>query len=732
MKKFKIAIISLIIFGVSLVGGMSLYLIYSSYKSLPDVSKLVEDYDPITPSVIYDSKGNIIDKIFTENREVVDIDDVPKHLKNAVLAIEDRRFMDHFGFDIIRFTKSVITAPIYIIRGRNVHGGSTLTQQLSRNAFLNHDRKLTRKIKELIIAIEIERRYTKDEILEKYLNVIYFNHGAYGIQTASKTFFDKSVENLNIAESALLVGVPNRPGAYSPMKNLPNAIRRKNIIISQMLKYGFITEKEYEEAKNHQFIYEDEASEEQKDNPHVTLVKKAVEQRRGDIAPEFVDLVRREVESKFTEKEIYEGGLQIYTTLDLDMQKEAERALRESAIFKADEKMNGALVTIDSHTGYVLNMVGGREYKSGDFNRSTMSVRQPGSAFKPFVYFTALDMGYPMNMVVEDSSINYDDWKPNNYGGVFRNNVTAFESIERSINISSIKIMQRVGIKNVIQRARQAGFESDIPFDLTASLGTMVTTPLELATSYAPFSNGGYRVKPIYITKIKDKYGKTVLENKVAKEKVFEVESVAQINYMLQDVVELGSGRRAQAYYTNSLGKKLKVPQGGKTGTTNEWRSAWYSGFTPDMVTTIYVGYDDNSSLAGKQTGGTAAAPIWGDLYQSILDKDVYSPSEKFEFVDDLIKDKTLVKEVLDSRNGLLVDKGSYISRAMLLPREKLPVEYGDKYRNGIRSFFDETLIKEMKEEYEEVQEEIENEENIMQDERNREIDDILNELFGD
>ncbi len=732
MKKLKITIISLIIFSISLVGGMSFYLIYSSYESLPDVSKLVEDYDPITPSIIYDSKGNIIDKIFTENREIVDIDDVPKHLKDAVLAIEDRRFMEHFGFDIVRFTKSVVTAPIYIIRGKNVHGGSTITQQLSRNAFLNHDRKLTRKIKELIIAIEIERRYTKDKILEKYLNVIYFNHGTYGIQTASKTFFNKNVEKLNIAESALLVGVPNRPGAYSPMRNLPNAIRRKNIIISQMLKYGFINEKEYEKALNHQFIYEDEANEEQKYNPSITLVKRTVEKRRGDIAPEFVDLVRKEIESKFTEKEIYEGGLQIYTTLDLDMQKEAEKSLRESAIFNADEKMNGALVTIDTHTGYVLNMVGGREYKSGDFNRATMSVRQPGSAFKPFVYFTALDMGYPMNIVVEDTPINYDDWKPNNYGGIFRNNVTALESIERSINISSIKVMQRVGIKNVIQRARQAGFESDIPFDLTASLGTMVTTPFELAVSYAPFSNGGYRVKPIFITKVQDKYGKTVLENKIAKEKVFEVKPVAQINFMLQDVVQFGSGKKSQTYYTNSNGQKLKLPQGGKTGTTNEWRSAWYSGFTPDMVTTIYLGYDDNSSLKGKQTGGTAAAPIWGDLYQSILDKDIYSPSENFEFVDDLVKDKSLVKEVLDSRNGLLVDKGSYISRSMLLPREKLPVERGDKYRKGIRSFFDEKLVKEMKEEYREVQEEIEIEESIMQDERNREIDDILNDLFGD
>ncbi len=201
---------------------------------------------------------------------------------------------------------------------------------------------------------------------------------------------------------------------------------------------------------------------------------------------------------------------------------------------------------------------------------------------------------------------------------------------------------------------------------------------------------------------------------------------------MLQDVVQFGSGKKSQTYYTNSNGQKLKLPQGGKTGTTNEWRSAWYSGFTPDMVTTIYLGYDDNSSLKGKQTGGTAAAPIWGDLYQSILDKDIYSPSENFEFVDDLVKDKSLVKEVLDSRNGLLVDKGSYISRSMLLPREKLPVERGDKYRKGIRSFFDEKLVKEMKEEYREVQEEIEIEESIMQDERNREIDDILNDLFGD
>lgn len=732
MKKFKIIIISLFMLSFATIGGGSLYLIYMSYKSLPDVSKLVEDYNPITPTLIFDSKGNIIDKIYTENRETVDIDDVPQHLKDAVMAIEDRRFMEHFGFDYIRFVKSVITAPIYMLKGRNVHGGSTITQQLSRNAFLNFDRKLTRKIKELIIALEIERHYTKDEILEKYLNEIYFGSGAYGIQTASKTFYGKDVATLNVAESALLVGVPNRPGAYSPMTKLHNAVKRKNIIISQMYKFGFITKAEYEEAKKQKFVYEDEAADEDRENKYVTLVKKKVEVRRGDIAPEFVDIVRREVEEKFDEKEIYEGGLRIYTTLDLEMQEEAEKALRESKVFKDDEKMDGAMITIDSHTGHVKTIVGGRNYKSGDFNRATMSIRQPGSSFKPFVYFTAIDKGYPMTLMVEDSPIIYDDWRPNNYGGVFRNNITILESMERSINIGAIKVLKKVGIKNVIENARKAGIVSDIPYDLTAALGTMSTTPYELAASYAPFSNGGYKIKPIFITKIQDKYGKTVLENKVQKEKVFDTESIAKVNFMMQDVVKYGSGRKAQATYKTIGGQDIKLAQGGKTGTTNGWRSAWFSGYTPDLITTIYIGYDDNTSLKGHLTGGGATAPIWGEFYQSILDKNIYKPSKEFEFVEDLIKDKTLIKKVVDSRNGMIKDESTFISREALLDREKLPAEKAGKYREGIRQFFDEKVEENQEAEYIEKQKEDEVEEDISQDERNKEIDEILNDLFGE
>lgn len=725
MRKLKIAFISFVIGIFSLGAGGSFFLIYSSYKDLPDVSKLVEDYDPVTPTIIFDSKGKIIDRIFTENREIVDIDDVPIHLRNAVLAIEDRRFMEHFGFDYIRFVKSVITAPIYLARGRNVHGGSTITQQLSRNAFLTHERKLTRKIKELIISIEIERRYTKEEILEKYLNEIYFGSGAYGIQTASQTFYGKNVSFLNVAESALLVGVPNRPGSYSPMINLKNAVRRKNIILSQMHKFGFINDKEYAESKKQKFIYEDELTAEQKEDSYVTAVKRKSNMRRGIVAPEFVDIVRNKIEESFDEKLIYEGGLRIYTTIDLDMQKEAEEALRASKLFEEDEKLNGALVSIDSNTGYVKAMVGGRNFKSGDFNRATMSIRQPGSAFKPFVYFTAIDMGYPMTLMLEDSPIDMGGWKPNNYGGVFRNNITMIESIERSINISAIKILHKVGLNNLISRARKAGIRSDIPNNLTAALGTMATTPFELAASYAPFSNGGYRIEPIFVTRIEDRYGKVILENRVRKEKVFNTESTAKINFMMQDVVKYGSGRNSRVSYKDELGNTIKMAQGGKTGTTNEWRSAWFSGYTPDLITSIYVGYDDNSPTENKLTGGGAVAHIWKDFYEKIINKRIYNPPKSFDFLENTIKDRTLVKMVVDSRNGLRKDETTYISREVLLDRGKLPVEKAGKYREGIEVFFDKK-DQSTDEELSLNEEATEKKE----DGRSEEIENVLNNIF--
>lgn len=730
MKEFKIILISLFIFISSLIVGGGLFLIHISYKDLPDVSGLVENYDPITPTLILDSKENIIDRIFVENRELVKIEEVPINLINAVLAIEDRRFMKHFGFDYIRFTKSVITAPLYILRGRNVHGGSTITQQLSRNAFLTHERKLTRKIKELIIAIEIERRYTKEEILEKYLNEIYFGSGAYGIQTASKTFYGKDVSTLNIAESALLVGVPNRPNSYSPMNNLGNAIRRKNIIVGQMYKYNFISEEEFQKARAHKFIYEDEASEEEKSSSNVTLVKRKIEVRRGDVAPEFVDIVRKEIEKNFDDKDIYEGGLKIYTTLDLAMQKEAEDALRNSKAFNSDSKLDGSIVTIDSQTGYVKSMVGGRNYKSGDFNRATMALRQPGSSFKPFIFFSAIDKDYPMNLVLEDSRINYGGWKPNNYGGVFRNNITMLESLERSINISAIKLLQNIGLRNLMNNFSKMKLNVNIPNNLTTALGTMVITPFDLTKAYMPFSNGGYMVEPIYITKVINKYGQIVLENKITKNKTYETKSIAKANFMMQNVVKLGSGRNSKVNYQNLAGQTISLAQGGKTGTTNEWRSAWYAGFTPDLVSVIYLGYDNNAPTEPNLTGGGAAAPIWKDFYDRIISKKIYEPSRNFEFLEDLIKDKVLIKEVLDSRTGVIKDDSTYITREFLLERSQLPVESSSRYRKGIRYFFEKESYSENLQETE-IGTEESNLTKEKEEERSQEIEDILNKLFG-
>jgi len=392
---------------------------------------------------------------------------------------------------------------VNVITMRKAQGGSTITQQLARNAFLTLDKRWDRKVKEAIIALEIEKLYTKDEIFEKYINEINFGQGSYGAQVAAKTYFNKDLVDINLAEAAMLAGIPNRPGSYNPMKSLENALKRQKLVLSMMLKNSFITQEEYDIAVSREFIYEDEASDSDLKNSMVTIVKKTKPPKRGTQAPEFIDLVKEELLKHFDEQEIYEGGYKVYTTLDLKMQKEAEKALKESNPFLHDPNLNGALITLDAQSGYIKAMVGGRDYKSGEFNRALYAKRQPGSSFKPFVYFTALEKGYDMNSVIEDSVVTYGSWTPQNYGSknTAPRNVTLLQALDQSINTVAVKLTNAVGIDAVIDRARKAGFTSDIPKELSISLGTMSVSPLELARAYAPFANGGYKVNPSSIIK---------------------------------------------------------------------------------------------------------------------------------------------------------------------------------------------------------------------------------------
>lgn len=696
MKKiFKVSVM-FVFLSVAAIGIVSFSLIFSAYSSLPDVGKLVESYTPAVPTTIYDSKDQVIDQIYRERRDTVTISEIPENVRNAFVAIEDRRFYKHHGLDPFRLGRAIV---VNISQRRAAQGASTITQQLAKNAFLNHEKKLTRKVKEALITLEIEKRYTKDEILEKYLNEIYFGSGAYGIKTAANSFFEKDVENLNIAEGAMLAGMPNRPTLYNPRKNLEQSVKRSRLVLNQMKKYGYITAEQYDRAMKQKFVLEKELPKNFVPNKYTTVIKEK-NSKKSLKTPDFTDIVEKKIFEMFDENMIYEGGLKVYTSLDLQMQKAALETFNNYHLLRDNPKMQGAMVTIDSSNGYIKSIVAGKNFKTGNFNRATMAKRQVGSSFKPFVYFTALEEGIPMNTVIEDSEIVYGDWKPHNYGETFSGNMTILEAMEKSINTVAIKLLERVGVKSAINTFKKTGVNVDIPANLSIALGTMSMSPLELATAYAPFSNGGYKVKPIFITKVLDRYGNVLYESSVEKEKIFDSDNVSLIVHMMKNAVTNGSGRMARVTGRNGNG----IEQGGKTGTTNDYRSAWFAGVTPEYVTTLYIGYDDNAPMANA-TGGGSAAPLWGAYYQRMINTDVYRPGV-FQFMRDQIESGNLIAANIDSRTGLLGDVTSTSVRTGLFKRGQVPVESNSSYSKGFGDFFkgDETVT-------DEVSNEISNEE---------------------
>lgn len=676
----KVLKISLISAGVLFLAGVLLgtALVVAGLRSLPDVEKLVESYSPSIPATIYDSNDKVIDLISKEMREEVALDEMPVYVKDAFVAIEDRRFYKHPGLDPIRLGKATL---VNLSQGRAAQGGSTITQQLAKNAFLTNEKKLMRKVKEALIAIEIEKRYSKDEILEKYINEIYFGSGFYGIETASQSIFGKSSSKLSLPEAALLAGIPNRPSYYNPRKNLENAVKRSQLVLLQMRRQELIGEKEYEQALKHRFILEKDLPKNYKKDAETTVIKGKSDSEYLE-TPEFTDIIEEKLFELFDEKTIYEGGIKVYTTLDLEMQKAALETFNEYEAFKRDPKLQGALITLDSSNGYVKSIVGGKDFKGGNFNRATRAERQPGSAFKPFVYYTALEKGISMNSVWEDSEIKIGKWSPQNYGKTFMGDVTLLEAMEKSINTVAVKVLKEVGVKRVTENVEKTGAQMDIPNNLTTALGTMSTTPYELAKAYIPISNGGYRIKPIFITKVLDRDGHILYEASTKRERVFDSVDVSLIVHMMKGVIANGSGRSARVTKTNGT----PMEQGGKTGTTNGFKSAWYAGITPEYVTTVYLGYDDNSPMPYGSTGGRLAAPLWKRYYKRMVDRGIYKPG-RFEFLDENIKNGDLALVDIDSRTGFAGEATVGLKRTGLFRKGQEPMEQPKRHFLKLRNF---------------------------------------------
>jgi penicillin-binding protein 1A len=721
-----------------LVGGLSAFQYLS--RDLPPVEAVLE-YQPSLVTRVYAHDGRQAGQYYVERRVLVPLKEVPKSLVHAIIAVEDSRFYEHKGVDPLGILRAVLAnLESFTIR----QGASTITQQLARSLFLTPERSLQRKIKEAILAWKMEKVLTKDQILDLYLNQIYFGHGAYGIQAASKTYFGKAVQDLTLSEVALLSGLPRAPRDYSPYLNPERAKQRQGVVLRRMVEEGFITDEDFNQAYQQDLFF------------------KPLE-RAEEAAPYFLEHVRQYLVTKYGETAVYKGGLSVHTTLDLDLQRAAVQAVEEglrevdkrqgyrgplehktpeetakmleedvgllslsdvregdvvrgivtavdekgaqvvaaglrgriamegmawarkrlkgkdllkdvellesprpadllkagdvievgiqkadlekrTAVFRLEQDpvVEGALLSLDPKTGAVRAMVGGYDFKRSEFNRSVLARRQPGSAFKPFIYATAIERGLTPATVLMDSPVIFEDsvlqkvWKPENYEGKFNGPVTLRDALTFSRNVATVRLLDRIGVKPVAEMAQRVGITSPLSNDLTLALGSSGITLMEAVSGFGVFANRGVRAEPIAILKVEDPNGKVLEENRPQSQRVMAEETAYLMTNMMQDVIQRGTGWRARV-----LGK----PLAGKTGTTNDFTDAWFVGYAPNLATGVWVGFDDQRSLGDRQAGGTAALPIWVEYMRVALS---LIPEEPFPIPDSIV----FVK--VDPETGLL------------------------------------------------------------------------------
>ena len=543
-------------------------------------------------TVLLDSEGREIDSLYKENRIVVSGAKIPDTLRKAVVSIEDERFYSHFGIDPIGIVRALYKD---ILAGKIVEGGSTLTQQLAKNLYLTQKKTLARKAKEAFLTLQLERTYTKDEILDMYLNQIYFGQGAYGVEVASRRYFDKGVSELKLWESAMLAALPRAPSYYDPYKR-PNVVKkRRDLVLSKMAKLGDISEEDMILA--------------QKQPLELAPMNKPQQ------APYFIKEVIQILKEKFPEEFIYQGGLKIYTSLDLEMQHAAEKAMEE-VLGGQDPELEAALVAMDVETGYIKALVGGRDYRKSQFNRA-INPRQPGSAMKPFLYAAAIAKGYTEASLIKCEPVEYqlpgeETYKPGDYGDTpyHYRNFTLKEALKISDNVVAVRLNSILGPESMAETANSMGIDTNLPPYLSLPLGTIEVSPLEIATAYSTLANQGLRIKPIYITKVVDRNGQVLLENNPEQEIVMDKSTAYILTDMMESVLKPGgTGSNLRQY--------LNRPAAGKTGTTNEFREAWFAGFTPEISAAVYVGFDDRRPV--WLPGGSIAGPIWAQFLAEAL-----------------------------------------------------------------------------------------------------------------
>jgi penicillin-binding protein 1A len=611
--KISVALI-LILSTVFIVLGILFYTYIT--QNIPSIESL-RNYAPSTVSKFYADDGEVIGEFFAEKREVVSLNRLPEHLVHAFVAGEDSRFFQHKGLDYVAILRALFRN---IFSGEIVQGGSTITQQVVKSLLLTPEKSFERKFREAILAFKIEKYLSKEEILFLYLNQIYLGHGAYGVAVAAGNYFGKGVEELNLVECALLAGLAQAPSKASPFQHPELAMRRQAYVLNRMAEEGFISSAELAKALQ----------------TPVKLISRplAIQEQ----APYFVQHVRKYIEEKYGKDALLKKGLKVYTTLDLGIQKIGEETV-EAGLKEIEKRhkyvspegpppsLEGALISFDLETGYVKALVGGRDFKKSQFNRATQARRQTGSAFKPIVYASALDKGYTAASVLVDAPVVFEwgdkKWRPKNYDEKYWGPITVRKALTHSVNVVTVKIAHDIGVEYIRSYAQNLGISSPLNNDLSMALGSSGISLYELAKTYAVFANRGRYFRPTFVKKVLDRDGNLLEENlplfllqeSLEEEQVMDPQTAYLMTTLLESVVQDGTGARAKA---------LRRPVAGKTGTTDQFLDAWFMGYTADVLTGVWVGFDDERSLGENETGSRAALPIWvGFMSKAVRERPV-------------------------------------------------------------------------------------------------------------
>jgi len=562
ISKPIIIVIAIILSGI--LSGIIAGVFFGLTRDLPQIRAL-EDFKPSAVTRIYSANKVLLAEFFIEKRVPVPLKDIPHYLKTALIATEDRKFYKHSGVDIKGILRAIIKN---IWAGEYVEGASTITQQLAKTLFLTPKKTIIRKMKEAVLSFQLERRYTKDEILKLYLNQVYFGSGAYGVESAARLFFGKTVKSLNLAECALIAGLPKSPSRYSPLVNIDLALKRRNIVLKQMATTGIITETALKQALKQPLLLE----------------KSGFDPVKG---PYFVEHVRNFLEEIIGPTMLYKSGLTVFTTLSWPLQKAAEQSV-ENGLFALEKRMKQnkiinpkpqcSLISIDIQSGGILAMVGGRNFYKSPFNRATVAKRQPGSAFKPVVYAYAIEKDFPQSTLILDAPVVFkgaregDDWRPENFSDDFKGEITFRKALALSKNIPAVRLIEMLGASSVSRFGHTLGIKTPLLSNLTLALGSSDVTLLDLTASYSVFPNRGKLISPYCIMEVLDQNERVIWRVKPQKKVVMSRAGASIITNMLKGVIEEGTGRKARV---------LRHSVAGKTGTTDEFKDALFIGFFP-------------------------------------------------------------------------------------------------------------------------------------------------------